>query len=156
MIPIPILRIVRGRQSKSGIVKTHPRPAVLHVIFKSLALGRRVRPSIEEKHHLILRKKGRVQLIPVRRRVIGEIIFGRHLRKPAVGFVDKTDMGQIVFARVESDHLELGRWTLRVEIGGTQNDRSEFDAAPEDGWEGVHNYFVTLLVILAPLWLPIL
>src|ERR1700682_2586721 len=92
MIPVPVLWEIRRCECKSGKMKTHPATTVLHVFFKSLSLRRIFRARIQENNHLVPGKKFRIQIIPVIGGIIYEIIGGSYHGKPAVGFVNKTDM----------------------------------------------------------------
>ena len=75
--------------------------------LERLALRRNFRPRIQKQHHLVMRKKFRVQVIPICGRFIRKMIFGRHLGKPLVRFMHETDVRQILLAGVKSNHPEL-------------------------------------------------
>src|SRR5882762_1855532 len=107
VIPVPVCGVHRRGQRKTGKMKPHPRPTMLHVRPERTALYGVLRTRIEKNHDLILRKKVRVQIAPMGRGVIAEIVFRRHLRKPYLGFTQETDMRRIFLAGEERDHAKL-------------------------------------------------
>src|SRR5580658_3924512 len=125
VIPVPILRNCRRRKGESGVMKSHPRAAVFHVLLKRLPLRRSFRARVQKKNNLISRKKGGIQIVPVRRRLVVKMIFRRHLREPLVGLVDETDMCRVLLPGVKGNHFELRGRTLRGAIPGGQPDSAE-------------------------------
>ena len=99
-------------QGKAGKMKSHPGAAPFHVVSEGLALARDIGPGIQKNHHLAVGKELRVEIVPIGRGLVGEVILGGHFGKEAVGFMHKADVRQIFFARVEGDGMKAGN-TLR-------------------------------------------
>src|SRR5882762_1371069 len=89
MIPVPILRVLRGGEGKGGKMETHPATAILYIFFERDPLPRVVRTGIQEYHYLVADEKTIIHITPVIGGVIGEMIFFCHFREPAVCFVYK-------------------------------------------------------------------
>ena len=123
MIPVPVLRVLRRGQRKAGEVESHPRPAAIHVLAEGGALRRVVRPRVEKKNDLIAREKFSVEVAPVRRRFVAEVVRARNFGKPAVGLFHEAHVGEIVHAGVEGNDLESGSGRrLLCAAGGGKRD----------------------------------
>src|SRR5579863_4691432 len=87
-------------------MKAHPGAAAFHILLESRALSWNLRSRIEKNDDLVMRKELCIQIAPIGCRIIRKIIFQRHFRKPLVGFMDETDMGQIIFAGVKGNDIK--------------------------------------------------
>jgi hypothetical protein len=111
-----------------GLEYTGPTPQPVFVMGRpdgiSAVLRDVIRPRIQEDQHGVLRKKLRVQLTPIRCRLIREAVPDSHLRKPSVRLLHKADVRLIAPAGIEGKDLKLRRRTLRVGIGDSENGRA--------------------------------
>ena len=80
---------------------------MIHVLFKRSTLGRIFGTSIQKNNHLIFGKKVRIQILPVGRALIAEIVFRGNFRKPSIGFMNKANMRLILFGGKKSYDSEL-------------------------------------------------
>src|SRR5438132_10869331 len=124
-------------------MKAHPGSAMLHVRLKRSSLCRVFRTGIQKNHDLILSEKVRIQIVPIRRGVIAEMVFGRRLRKPALDLMQEADVCRIFFARVERDHAKR-----RLAPTGGQACTTIDQRTYPQGLEGSHGSPDTLAVRL--------
>src|SRR5689334_18031381 len=79
---------------------------MFHVSLERGALHGILGTSVQKDHHLISGEKGGVEIAPIRRRVETKVVFGCHLRKPALGLMKEADVRQILSAREKSNDTE--------------------------------------------------
>jgi hypothetical protein len=96
-------------------MESHPCAAGLHIFLKGLPLVQGIGAGVQKEDHLVLRKKCGIQVIPILRRVVNEIVFDGHLREPPVSVMDKADMRVVSFGGIKSDHFEFWMAVLRPE-----------------------------------------
>lgn len=107
MVPVPVLRVVRGCQGKAGKVKSHPAAATFNVSLKCGALVRGVRSCIEEYDYLVLFQEIVVEVVPVTGGVVGKVMARCHGCKPFVRLVYKADVCLIVLRGVKPRHAKV-------------------------------------------------
>src|SRR5277367_6776502 len=88
-------------------MKSHPASAFLHILFKGFSLSGTIWPGVKENHNLVLGKEFFIQIVPVIRGIISEMIGSRHFWKPSIGFMNKTNMCQVCPACKKSNYPEI-------------------------------------------------
>ena len=97
-------------------MKSHPGPAIFHVMPEGGPLRGIFRSGVKEYYNIIFRQKWQIEIVPVIGGVILNIIPVCHSFKPVIRFVNKIDVSEIVFGGIKSNDFEnrLGICTLRI------------------------------------------
>src|SRR5439155_2287004 len=107
MVPIPILRKVRGCERKTCEMKTHPGAAMFHVAFECFTLSGGFRSRIQENDDLVLVKNFGVELGPIRGGGVTEFVFCGLDREPSVRLFHEADMRLIAPTGIKGNHFEI-------------------------------------------------